>query len=618
MELHPGTGFLSCSLKSGKIADLTLKYEALSYVWGSDALEEKNSIKCNGCVLSIKPNLARALTNIRHESESKLLWVDAICINQKDTHERSLQVQHMGDIYASAKRILVWVGEDCNNEAEECFSLIENANAYLMGKLSQYQSVYEIPPIPYHEESIDADTQKWDMVRRLMDSEWFNRVWVLQEIGLARSAMIHYGKATMEWSHLVEFMLFVASRADVATRIGNVKSGTIWDIFEDIWCSFGNKITWRNELPLTRSLNKVGGVQSLIDILAVTRPYEATDHRDRVYAFLSLPLAAGVTQKEGRIIADYEKTLDRVYLETAIRSLQTDENRWVVLSSVDHKPDSQSLSGQRPSWVPRWDEGWYTYWLGYPSMWYRAGGDTPVPFNAKVSETETTLRIQGTILDAIIWISQVFEDEYLRLEHQVIGAPVQELWQQLEQQGLGTLYGQSSRDRDYAFSLTIAAGRAADDGPAEDNPDLHRSVYQEYKDLINWSKRSSISPTVKRPDVLRQMSEKTIEMNARTYVANQRRALHNRRFFLTSKGYYGIGHRSLEARDVCVVFRGANVPFILRKAPPLEQTGDASNRYRLIGESYIQGIMRGEIFGGRNDDAYDQLSILTEETIAII
>ncbi|KAL9612822.1 MAG: hypothetical protein Q9167_002605 [Letrouitia subvulpina] len=528
LELYPGTGFIECSLKSEKIVDLKLSFEALSYTWGSDALEKKAGIKCNGCALSIGSNLASALAHIRNDTEPRRLWADAICINQTDTHERSLQVQHMGDIYANAQRVLIWIGEDCNDEAAECFELIKKTNAYLTDKLLQYQSVEDIPPIPYHDKCIDLDPQKWDMVRRLTDSDWFNRVWVLQEIGLARSATICYGKATMAWSQLVELMLFIVYRTDLALAVGNSKSAPIWEVFEDVWCSFGNKITWRNELPLTRSMNKVSGHQTLIDILAVTRPYKATDQRDRVYAFISHPSAANGTQKIDRtIFADYSKSLDSIYLEIAIHVLETDKNPWTVLSTVDHKPDSPSLSGQRPSWVPRWDEGWYTYWLGYPSMWYRAGGNLTESLNARVNETKATLQIQGTKLDGIIWISRAFGQEELELEHQVVEAPVQKLWQQLEQQGLGTLYGQSSQDCEYAFSLTVAAGRAADDGPAEDNLELHRSVYQEYKNLLNWSKHPGNEPAAKRPEMRRQMSEKTLEMNARTYARNQFRALLN-------------------------------------------------------------------------------------------
>ncbi|KAL9044888.1 MAG: hypothetical protein Q9214_002010 [Letrouitia sp. 1 TL-2023] len=525
----------------------------------------------------------------------------------------------MGDIYANAQRVLVWIGEDCNNEAAECFELVEKTNVYLTGKFLQYQSVDNIPPIPYHDRSINLDTKKWDMVRRLTDSEWFDRVWVLQEIGLARSAMICYGKATMAWSQLVELMLFISYRTDLTLAVNNSKAAPIWEVFEDVWCSFGNKVTWRNELPLTRSLNKVSGHQTLIDILAATRPYKATDQRDRVYAFISHPSVANGTRRDDRtIIADYSKSLDSIYLEIAIHGLETDKNPWTVLSTVDHKPNSPSLSGQRPSWVPRWDEGWYRYWLGYPSMWYRAGGNSTGSFNARVNETEATLQIQGTILDVIIWISRTFAWDNLELEHQVIEAPVQNLWQQLEQQGLGTLYGQSSQDCEYAFSLTVVAGRAVDDGPAEDNPDLHRSIYQEYKNLLNWRKRSSNEPTAKRPEMRRQMSGETLEMNARTYARNQLRSLFNRRFFITSRGYYGIGHRSLEAGDLSAVFKGANVPFVLRKAPPHKQIGHASDHYRLIGESYIHGIMRGERLGERDDGPHIRRSVFAEETITLI
>ncbi|KAL8838507.1 MAG: hypothetical protein Q9176_005059 [Flavoplaca citrina] len=516
LELHPEPRSILCTLVDRRFADVSLTYEALSYVWGSDALQNRVSITCNGCILSIGANLANALTHVRQESRSRLLWVDAICINQKDAQERSLQVQRMGDIYMNAVRVIVWLGVDPNNEAEQSFNLIQDTNTFLAEQLQEYRNIDEIPPIPHHD-SIDAGPEKWDMVRRLMDLAWFSRVWVLQEIGLARSAVVYYGKTTMEWSHLVEFMLFLASRADIATRIGNVRSGMIWDLFEDVWCSFGNHLTWRDELPFTRSLNKFGGQQSLIDILAVTRPYEATNQRDRIYAFLSHPVVAAGNWKAGRkLLADYEKSVDEVYLEAAIRILETAKHPWTLLSSVDHKPNSPSLSGQRPSWVPRWDEGWYTYWLGYPSMWYRAGGTNPPSICAETTGGRPTLKVQGTILEEITWSSRAFDDDELRLENQVTGAQIKELWQQLEQQDWRGLGGDDNKDREQAFSLATVAGRAVDDGPAEGDLDLHRSVYQQYKDFVQWERSFHDTPTTKRPTLHSQLSETTLQAIARS------------------------------------------------------------------------------------------------------
>lgn len=610
LELHPGGTddhlLLSCSLVSGKVGELALKYEALSYVWGSDAAEnsKKVNIECDGGILSIGPNLARALMRIRLGSKSRLLWVDAICINQRDEDERSRQVQCMGDIYANASRVLVWIGESVRDEAAKCFELIRKTNVLLDDLYLRYQTVEDIPPDECQEIIHSTSPADWDMVRRFMESPWFTRVWVLPEVGLARSATIYYGRASLEWSQLVEFMLFVASRADIATHIGNVKSGTIWDVFEDIWCSFGNETSWRNELPFTRSLNRVGSFYSLVNILAVTRPYHATNQRDHVYAFLGHPLAAASTRNEGSIVTvDYKKSTDQVYLETATRLLENDEHPWTVLSSVDHKPDSPSLSGQRPSWVPRWDEGWYTYWLGYPSMWYRGRGGS-AQFDTITSDNGAGLLVKGIILDSITWHSPAFDSEELKLENQLTGAPVQELWRQIQQP-----LGQSTRyeDSEFAFSLAIAAGRAADEGPAEDNPEVHRSIYEEYKKLIDWDRRGEGASRAKRPKVNRQLSETSLQVNARVYVANQRRAMHNRRCFLTSTGYVGIGHRALGTEDRCVIVKGANVPFIFQEVTPHE-TGDTEpSRWRLIGESYIQGVMRGTVIDGRSD-GFDTLT----------
>ena len=104
------------------------------------------------------------------------------------------------------------------------------------------------------------------------------------------------------------------------------------------------------------------------------------------------------------------------------------------------------------------------------------------------------------------------------------------------------------------------------------------------------------TPKAYNVDTPEGITENSPENDTLTYIANQSRALHNRRLFLTSKGYYGVGHNSLEPGDVCAVFRGANVPFILRAVSPDEQSRYRSHCYKLVGEAYIQGIMNGEVF----------------------
>ena len=173
---------------------------------------------------------------------------------------------------------------------------------------------------------------------------------------------------------------------------------------------------------------------------------------------------------------------------------------------------------------------------------------------------------------------------------------MQARWWELEQHDSNSVYVSRSLDRAYAFSLAIVAGRAADERRANDNPGLHQSLYETYKDIIGWSIGREYTSIANTPETQRVCLGKSTEVEALTYIRNQIRALHNRRFFMTSKGYHGVGHNPLELGDVCAVLRGANIPFILRKASTSEQNATMSNHYRLVSESYIRGVMNGEAF----------------------
>lgn len=69
-------------------------------------------IGCNGGTLSVTPNLAGALVGIRHKTKVKTLWIDAVCIDQGNIHERNQQVGIMNRIYQSARNVLIWIGHE--------------------------------------------------------------------------------------------------------------------------------------------------------------------------------------------------------------------------------------------------------------------------------------------------------------------------------------------------------------------------------------------------------------------------------------------------------------------------------------------------------------------------
>jgi hypothetical protein len=78
---------------------------AVSYEWGSDV--RQHEINCEGRVIKVTRNLSNLLGKLRVRDENQLLWIDAICVNQKDLDERSEQVGLMRDIYHNVETALL-------------------------------------------------------------------------------------------------------------------------------------------------------------------------------------------------------------------------------------------------------------------------------------------------------------------------------------------------------------------------------------------------------------------------------------------------------------------------------------------------------------------------------
>ena len=109
--LHPGSQGqpIRCSLKDGSALD-PAPYEALSYVWGDAFVREPIFLKNK--LLYVTTNLFSALEHLRYPHRDRVLWADAVCINQKNNSERSQQVLLMAKIFSNAYRVLVWLGRE--------------------------------------------------------------------------------------------------------------------------------------------------------------------------------------------------------------------------------------------------------------------------------------------------------------------------------------------------------------------------------------------------------------------------------------------------------------------------------------------------------------------------
>lgn len=112
LALEPSRDFNSdirCRLIESSLDEARGRYEALSYVWGSQTGDRE--IYCNDKPYHVTTNCLLALRYLRRKAKARSLWVDAICIDQSSNAERGHQVELMGEVYKFAKNVIIWLGE---------------------------------------------------------------------------------------------------------------------------------------------------------------------------------------------------------------------------------------------------------------------------------------------------------------------------------------------------------------------------------------------------------------------------------------------------------------------------------------------------------------------------
>jgi hypothetical protein len=81
-------------------------------------------------MICITASLCSALKRFRLATASRRLWAGAICINQDDNTEKSIQVRLMSRIYGWARRVLVYLGDEAD-ESDLTFDILEEALKYM-------------------------------------------------------------------------------------------------------------------------------------------------------------------------------------------------------------------------------------------------------------------------------------------------------------------------------------------------------------------------------------------------------------------------------------------------------------------------------------------------------
>ncbi|KAJ4395057.1 hypothetical protein N0V85_006692 [Neurospora sp. IMI 360204] len=335
-------------------------YSAVSYEWGLPPKDESKSttILLGGHTVRVRENLYNALRRIRDvhfkinsNAESPLLlWVDAVCINQDDDVEKGHQVQMMGQIYATARTVFVWLGSGSERTLaamnainaigmENLKALEENLkkkNTHMLDVETSFESL-EGSGLTRHEEDFDKQlvaklpTEQQEWANKLRDvskgiaefceASYWRRVWIVQEFVMARDYLLLCNDAVVTKDEFEKVLDIVA----VVRRIRGLYQ-TLREL-DAMWPSDAGGVHLALEIPAhdlhrLKEAAKLGKAKTPLSKwldMCAAKKFKATDPRDYVYAFLGIS-----DDCAGKIVPDYTKSTWEVYTGTMKFAMEND------------------------------------------------------------------------------------------------------------------------------------------------------------------------------------------------------------------------------------------------------------------------------------------------------
>ncbi|EGX95782.1 ankyrin and HET domain protein [Cordyceps militaris CM01] len=290
---------------------------------------------------------------VRHH-RSKPIWIDAICVNQNDVLERNIQVSMMTQIYGQAQSVIIWLG---GFDSEAGAELYHSLPTILSSSAECFTRSWEA----WHRRRKNGESDEDDeevqngtilssesirIVLEFVRRSYFHRIWVLQEVALARDVRIMFGGDDLPWAALFQVFQsaidfeYVASDYNMKVikyRYGDM--GTLaWSLADVRLHSRRTKLEnsivtaqlqslresnpdfvamedswWHSKLPLAT-------------LIALTWNFAATDPRDKIFALLGI---AQPVPGEEPIVPDYHKTVTEVFTQVGKAYIQArGDNRY--------------------------------------------------------------------------------------------------------------------------------------------------------------------------------------------------------------------------------------------------------------------------------------------------
>lgn len=246
-------------------------FQALSYVWGSNDDSVSPYIQVNGHNFAVRPNLFNAIRRLRSADFGQLVWVDAICIDQRNLSERNHQVTIMWDIYGAASDVVVYLGESTARTEEAMHAL----QYFLKEATNNDEAPWSYTALP------DIEMALSDILTR----PWFERIWTVQEVALARHTTLVCGPHSISWS---------ADYRTTKAIVFRIKAAAVSPYF-CVQSGYISKLDWDPllhslEVQMRQAARREGVTihRNQLDLAYDFRHRKSSDPRDRYFAIFNI------------------------------------------------------------------------------------------------------------------------------------------------------------------------------------------------------------------------------------------------------------------------------------------------------------------------------------------
>jgi hypothetical protein len=574
----------------------SLTFSALSYVWG----DPKNTadIIVDGKPFQVTTNLeaflkktAADLSNSPSASISDgYLWVDAVCVDQKNIEERHSQVQRMGSIYSLAKQVIIWLGHGGDHARVGMDRMKELAKVTLqLGGPKGFTDPAKRATVGslLRDTINDKESDEWKGMLEFFECPWWTRTWILQELALAKRALFVCGQETITFDEVYHTILhfYLDAMNDPLQALKNLNlSIEERDRVSLVMTIVNTRALYEHNYPDRQQSTRLQA------LLQKTQRSKATDPRDRVYGLLGM---VSDLQKGG-ISPRYDLPVRQTYIETVRWHLENYQSLSILGQCFSDEPADKL---HMPSWVPNWEpkegksEGPIPFhWEDYEDLTakailtpYHASGDMPLsPDHWEIDKTSGTFSLTGAHLGTIKFLSgpaRIFtstvEDDAFTIAKD---------WLELSTE-LGKAYPFTGESSNLALRRTMVA-----------------DFYDRMVVLPEGVKHKQRGFALMLPD------DPPLNINGTKWDYKDSmltfiNTVNKRRIAVSSEGWVGLVPSSAKVGDEIVVFTGGPVLYIVRERVKVDHiltTPALGQQYIFIGEAYFHGFMDGKAMEGRD------------------